>query len=147
MAKVKNIEIQGMQQLTKMLDGMDKELSASVIRNVARKPANRVVSTARKLFPYRKTGTTKRTFGILKLANKAQRYLEIGVKGRSLAWIFMSGATNRKQKKTGRETGDIKPIGNILFDAAEQSQGITKEIAVDLNKVIAKYINRKARRR
>ena len=147
MAKVKGIEIQGMDELVKMLDGMDKELSASVIRNVARKPANRVVAAARRLFPYRKSGATKRTFGILKINNKGQRFLEVGVKGRSLAWIFMSGAKNRKHKKTGKQTGDIKPIGNILWDAASQSQEATKEIATDINKVISKYINRKRRRR
>jgi hypothetical protein len=144
--QVKGIEIQGMDELVQMLNGMDDALSASVIRNVARKPASKVVSEARKLFPYRKTGVTKRTFGILKIQDKRQRFLEVGVKGKSLAWIFMMGAHER-ETKSGKETGSIQGIGNILWEAAASAQDVTKELAVNLNNVLKQYVRRKARKR
>ena len=146
MAKVKGIEIQGLNELMRAFDNVPKEVGPSVIRNVARKPANRVVAIARKLFPFKDTGTTKRSFGILKVSDKMQKFLEVGVKGRSLAWIFMSGASNR-QKESGASTGDIRPIGNILFDAAEQASGVQKELQqVELSKVIAKAFKRYVRK-
>lgn len=138
MSKVKGIEIVGLEPLLKGLGNLEKELAPTIIRNVARKPANKIVSAARRLFTPKDTGVTKRTFGILKVKDSNQRFLEIGVKGRSLAWIFMLGTMGRK-KKSGPSTGDIKPIGNVIWKAADQvNSAVTKEIAVDLNKIIAK---------
>lgn len=144
--KVNGIQIEGLNELMSAFENMPKELGPSVIRNISRKPANRVVSAVRKIFPYKKTGKTKRSFGILKVKDKFQKFLEIGVKGRSLAWIFMSGAYSRKTKK-GKETGDINPIGNLLPKAAEMvATQASKEIVVDINKVIGKTFKRYARR-
>lgn len=142
MSKVKGIEIQGLEPLTKALRNLPQEVEASVIRNVARKPANKIVSLARKLFTVKVTGVTKRSFGILKVKDKKQRFLEIGVKGKSLAWIFMQGAFGRR-KKSGASTGDIEPIGNV-FQKAAGSLGDTsmKEMSVDISKVIAKGLKR-----
>jgi len=147
MAKVKGIEIVGLEPLLKGLGGMEKDLAPTIIRAVARKPSNKIVSLARKLFTPKDTGVTKRTFGILKVSDRNDRFVEIGVKGRSLAWIFMLGAWGR-QKKSGASTGDIKPIGNVIEKAASQLETlVTKEIAVDLNKVIARGLRNHLRRR
>ena len=142
MSKVKGIEIVGLEPLLKGLGSLEKELAPTIIRSVARKPSNKIVSLARKLFTPKDTGVTKRTFGILKVKDGNQRFLEIGVKGRSLAWIFMLGALGRK-KKSGASTGDIKPIGNVIWKAADQvNNAVTKEMAVDLNKVIARGLRK-----
>ena len=146
-SKVKGIEIVGLEPLLKALGSLEGELAPTIIRNIARKPANKVVSLARKLFTIKVTGVTKRTFGILRVEDMSQRFVEVGVKGQSLAWIFMSGAFGRK-KKSGAETGDIKPLGNVIFKAADNLESsITKEMAVDLNKTIAKALKRHLRRR
>lgn len=142
MAKVAKVEILGLRELQNAFKGLPKELEASVIRNVARKPANKIVSLARKMFKLRKTGATKRTFGILKVKDLKQKFLEIGIKGRSLAWIFMQGATGRK-KKSGASTGDIKPIGNVIQEAAGSLDKVaTKEMSVDLTKIIARGLRK-----
>lgn len=142
MPKVSHVEIQGLKELEKCFRNLPQEVNASVVRNVARKPANKIVSLARKLFPFKDTGATKKSFGILKVKDQKQKYLEVGVKGRSLAWIFMLGATGRK-KKSGAETGDIQPIGNVIQDAAGDvgKQGLN-EMSVDLTKVIAKAVRK-----
>jgi hypothetical protein len=143
MAKTSKIEIEGLGPLLKSLGGLQNELAPTIIRNVARKPANKIVSLARKMFTPKETGTTKRTFGILKVRDKAQKFLEIGIKGRSLAWIFMLGATSRTKKSNGANTGDIQSIGNVIQEAAGSlGSGVMKEMSVDLNKVIAKGIKK-----
>lgn len=146
MSKVKGIEIVGLEPLTKAFKHLPAEFEASVVRNIARKPANRIVSLARRLFKPKDTGVTKRTFGILRVQDIRQRFLEIGVKGRSLAWIFMQGAIGRK-KKSGASTGDIRPIGNVIHEAGDQlSSTITKEMAVDLNKILVRGLKKYLRR-
>jgi hypothetical protein len=142
MSKVSKIEIQGLDELRKAFKNVPEELEASVIRAIARKPGNKIVSLARKLFKPKDTGVTKRTFGILRVKDRKQKFIEIGIKGRSLAWIFMQGAFNRK-KKSGASTGDIRPIGNVIQEAAGKLQTVvTKEIAVNLNKTIARGLKR-----
>jgi hypothetical protein len=146
MSKVSKIEIQGLDELRKAFKNVPEELEASVIRAIARKPGNKIVSLARKLFKPKDTGVTKRTFGILRVKDNKQKFIEIGIKGRSLAWIFMQGAFNRK-KKSGASTGDIKPIGNVIQEAAGKLESaVTKDIAVDLNKTIARGLKRYIRR-
>jgi hypothetical protein len=134
--KFTGIEIKGLEPLQQAFKHLPAEFEASVVRNIARKPGNKVVSLARKLFTVKDTGVTKRTFGILRVRNKKQRFIEIGVKGRSLAWIFMKGAFDRK-KKSGAKTGDIKPLGNVIKRAGQMLAGtVTKEMTIDFNKVI-----------
>lgn len=141
--RVNGIEIEGLQELRKAFNGLPKELEASVIRNIARKPANKIVSLARRLFRFKLTGFTKRSFGILKVKDRRQMFIEVGVKGRSLAWIFMQGAFNRRKKTTGAKTGDIKPIGNVIEEAAGNlDTAILKEMSVDITKIIAKGLKR-----
>lgn len=148
MSKVRGIQLEGLEPLMKAFHKLPDDVGPSVIRNIARKPANRLVSMARKLFTVKDTGVTKRTIGVLKVKDRKQKVLEIGVKGRSLAWIFMLGAFGRKKKSTGQDTGDIKPIGNVLFKAADRLETtVTKEIAVDANKIIARSLRKYLRRR
>jgi hypothetical protein len=142
MPNVSKIEIQGLGELQKALSNLPQEIEASVVRNIAKKPGNRVVSLARRLFTPKKTGVTKRSFGILKIKDSKQMFIEIGVKGRSLAWIFLSGTHGRK-KKSGARTGDIKAIGNVFQEAAGQlDTSVTKEMSVELSKVIAKGLKK-----
>ncbi len=147
MAKVKGVKIEGLEPLMRAFEGLPNEFKASVVRNIARKPAGRIVTLARRLFTPKDTGATKRTFAILPVKNLSQMFLEIGVKGRSLAWIFMKGATSR-QKSSGAKTGTIEPLGMVHEQAAEQiGQRVTKEYTVDLNKIIVKYWKRHLRKR
>lgn len=136
-----NIEIQGLDQLVKALSGLPKEVGPSVVRNIARKPANRIVSAIRKLFPFKKTGATKRTFGIKRVKDRLQMFLEVGIKGRSLAPIFIMGAKDRK-KKSGAETGDIPAIGNIVKEGAENALGADKELQIDIARHIEKSLKK-----
>jgi hypothetical protein len=145
-SRVKGIEIEGLAELQKALSGLPKELEANVVRTIARKPGNKIITLARRLFTPYDTGITKRTFGILKVTDLKQRFIELGIKGRSLAWIFMSGAFGRVKKSNGASTGDIKPIGNVIEQAAAQmASAATKEMTVDLNKVIVKFLKRHLR--
>lgn len=147
MSKVRGIEIEGLDPLLKALDGLPSDLSASVIRNVSRRPANRIVSLARKMFTFKVTGKTKRSFGILKVQSNQQRFVEVGVKGHSLAWIFMHGTVERRWKN-GKSTGRIEPLGNLLFKALNSiGDRAVKEMKVDLSKVIARSLRRHLRRR
>lgn len=142
MAKVSGIELQGLDELQKAFKNMPEELNASVIQNIARKPGNKIVSYARKLFTPKATGATKRTFGILRVKDRLQKYIEVGIKGRSLAWVFMLGAPNRK-RRSGSSTGSIQPIGNVIQEAAGSLESaVTKEMSIDLSKVIAKVIKK-----
>lgn len=144
--KVSGIEVDGIKELSAAFSHLPEEVNASVIRNIARKPANKIVSLARKKFKFKKSGMTKRSFGVLKVRDRRQKFLEVGIKGRSLAWIFMQGAYDRKKKTTGSKTGDIKPIGNVIQEAAGSLDTmIMKEMSVDLTKVIAKAIKKYAR--
>jgi hypothetical protein len=140
--RVSKIEIQGLDELQRAFKNVPQELEASVIRTIARKPANKIVSLARKLFKPKDSGATKRSFGILKVQDRRQKFIEIGVKGRSLAWIFMLGAYGRK-KKSGANTGDIKPIGNVIQEAAGKlDETVSKEMVVDINKVIVRGLRK-----
>jgi hypothetical protein len=144
MAKgVDKIEIVGMDELLKAFKHLPEEVNASVIRNVARKPANKIVSQARKLFKYKDTGATKRSFGILKVKDLKQKFLEIGIKGRSLAYIYLFGDGSDRQKKSGASTGSIDPTGNVVQEAAEKvGNSATKDMEVDLSKTIQKALRR-----
>jgi hypothetical protein len=143
MSKVRGIEIEGLEPLLKAFKGLPPELEASVIRNIARKPGNKIVSRARKLFTRKDTGASKRSIGILPVKDRSQKFIEIGIKGRSLAyiWMFFAGG-NRPTKKKG-ERGSIKPVGNVMEKAADQlSTSATKEMGVNINKIIARSLRR-----
>jgi hypothetical protein len=141
--QVKGIQIEGLEELQKAFKGLPAELEASVIRNVARKPANRIVSLARQMFTPKDTGKTKRSIAILRVKDLKQRFIEIGIKGRSLAYIYFFGGGERYKYSTGTSTGKIKPTGNVVEKAADQlASSITKEFQVDITKVIEKGLKK-----
>jgi hypothetical protein len=138
MSKVKGIELVGLEPLQKAFAGLPKELEASVIRNIARKPGNKVVSLARKLFTRKDTGASKRSITVLPVKDREQRFIEIGIKGRSLAyiWMFFRGGDRK-----GR--GSIIPVGNVMEEAADKLQGlVTREMSVNINRIIARGLKR-----
>jgi len=140
--KIKGIEIVGLDPLLKAFKGLPKEFSGSIVRNIARKPANRIISTARHLFPS-DSGVTKRSLGILKVKDHKQMFIELGIKGRSLAYIFMFWKGRERHKKSGASTGEISSPGNVIFRAADQiGNRVMKELTVDLTKVMARGLKR-----
>jgi hypothetical protein len=142
MGKVKGIEIQGLEEVKRALSEVPGALNASATRNIVRKPANKIAAFARKLFTVKDTGKSKRSLKILKVRDKKQTFLEIGVSGRSLAWIFMLGAKDR-QKTSGASTGDIQPIGNVIKEAGDKMRSETLEmIAKDCKAVIEKVLKK-----
>jgi hypothetical protein len=148
MSKVKGIEIEGLTELRKAFEGIPKEVEASVVRNIARKPSNKIISVARHLLPS-DSGVTARSLGILKVKDRKQMFVELGIKaGRSLAYIYMFWKGHGRVKKTGESTGKIKPTGNVIERAADKLRNTTmREMAVDISKVIAKAFKRHARKR
>jgi hypothetical protein len=144
MGKVSKVELVGLDGLLRAFRKMPEEVGASTVRNIARKPANKIVSLARKLFTVKKSGASKRSIGILKVKNLKQMYIEIGIKGRSLANIFMFWkGIERHKDSTGASTGEIDGVGNVVQEAAGQLGDMaTKEIAVDITKNLAKTLKR-----
>jgi hypothetical protein len=142
MSKVKGIELKGLPEVKKALSQVPEAINASATRNIVRKTANKIAAYARKLFTIKDKGATKRSLKVLKVRDKRQKFLEIGVSGRSLAWIFMLGAKDRK-KKSGAETGSIQPIGNVIHKAGEdmREQALSM-IASDYKRVIDKVIKK-----
>ncbi|HYG02108.1 MAG TPA: hypothetical protein VD927_06650 [Chryseosolibacter sp.] len=141
--KVSGVELDGLKELRILFEKMPEEVDASVVRNIARKPANKIAAWARKKFRFKKSGKSKRSIGILKVKSLKQTFLEIGVKGRSLAYIFMFWRGIERKKKSGASTGEIEGTGNVIQEAAgELETSATKEIAVDISKVIAKAVKR-----
>lgn len=147
--KVSGIEIEGLDELRILFKKMPEEVDASVVRNIARKPANKIVSLARKLFTRKDSGASKRSIGILKVKNLKQKFLEIGIKGRSLAyiWMFWKGIERHKES-TGASTGELKvPLGNVVQEAAGQLQSETmREMKIDITKTLAKAVKRYGKR-
>lgn len=143
MSKVKGIEIDGLKELQRALSEVPAAIAPSVIRNISRKPAAKIVSVVKKSFKPKDTGKTKRSFGVLKISNRKQTFVEVGVKGRSLAWIFMKGTGDRK-KKNGASTGSIEPLGNLLHKALESCKSEAVSIMMAnyrgvIDKVLKKY--------
>jgi hypothetical protein len=138
-----NIELVGMEELQKALRNLPGEMEPSLIRNVARKPGSRIISTARKLFTRKDTGASKRSLAILPVKDKSQRFIELGVKGRSLAFIWMFWKGKPREKKSGASTGEITPLGNVVEEAASQvGSSVVKELEVNLNSLMKRILRK-----
>jgi hypothetical protein len=136
------VEIQGLDKLKGVFDRLPKELSASIIRNIARKASVPIIKEARHLVP-QDTGVTARSIGVLKVRHQLQPYVEVGFKGRSLGPIYLVGAQNRR-KRSGASTGSVDKIPNPFHRAADSAGEQTKrEMKLDIGKVIARYFRRK----
>jgi hypothetical protein len=144
MPNISEIKIEGLEELQKAFKNLPQELEASVIRNIAKRPANRIVSKARELasylLPFR---NSKRAFAILPIKDNKQKFVEVGIKGRSLAYIFMFSRGVERHKGSGSSTGTIKSVGNLIQRAAGELEADgTREMNVELSKVIAKAFKR-----
>jgi hypothetical protein len=142
---VTKIELVGLEPLLKGLKNLPVDLEPSIIRAVARKPANKILSKIRELASYLLPfSNSKRMFGILPVKDLRQKFVEIGVKGRSLAYIFMFSKGQERKKKSGSETGTIKPVGNLIQMAADEvGQSVVKEMKIDLSQAIARSLRRR----
>jgi hypothetical protein len=139
------IELDGQEfkDLIKMLDEIPGELGPSAVRAVARKPGNRIVAMIRKLFTRKDTGISKRSFGILPVKDKKQRFIEVGIKGKSLAYIWLFFKGGERKKDSGASTGRIKPFGNLFEKAAEMlGSTVMKDMQVNLNSIIKRVMRK-----
>ena len=132
------VEIQGMEQLKRALTSLPKEMRAPILRDVARTPAAKAASIARKLFPYGDTGKTVRTIGILKVKNPMQTFLEIGFSGRTFGYIYVSRNIISRQNR-----GSIKGTPWLFHRAGEMitAEG-TRQMRMDLGKVMARHFKK-----
>lgn len=138
------IELKGMEDLQKAFRGIPGDLEPTLVRAVARKPLNKIISQARKLFTRRDTGASKRSLGILPVKDRRQKFLEGGVKGKSLAYIWMFFKGGDRKKKTGQSTGSITPVGNVVEEAANQlGSSALKELSVDLNSILKRAFRKR----
>ncbi len=127
MAKV---EIVGLEKLRGVFKQVPNDLRPYILRDMARKPANRGSGIARHLQPIGDTGATAKTIGVLKVKNNKQPYVEVGYRGRSLGHIYVS-ATAIKRTKRGTIKGFpwlFKKTGNALSSSgkAEMRADVTK---------------------
>lgn len=135
MAKV---EIIGLDKLQRALRGLPVEVRAPVLRDIARKPAGRAASLARQLFPYGDSGATIRTIGVTKVRDQRQTFVEVGFRGRSLGYIYISGSTIHRRLR-----GTIKGTPWLFERAGNMLKGsLKKDLNIDLSKVIARYLRR-----
>jgi hypothetical protein len=132
------VEIQGLDKLKRALTGLPRELRAPVLREIAKKPAAKAASIARRMFPYGDTGATVKTIGVLKVKHPDQTYVSVGFRGRSLGYIYISAPTITRHKR-----GTIKGTP-WLFDRAGEAMRATgmREMKIDLSRAMARYLRR-----
>ncbi len=130
-----NVEIQGLDTLKLALRSLPENLRPAVLRDIARKPASKAASVSRQLFPYGDSGKTARTIGTLKVKNSKQTFVEVGFRGRSLGYIYVSKNVISRDKR-----GTIKGTP-WLFKRAGTMLG-TRELKTDVSKVIGKHFRK-----
>lgn len=96
MAKV---EIIGLEKIKSVLNAVREDMRPYVLRDIARKPAQKAANVARQLQPIGDTGQTARTIGVLKVKNTKQPFVEVGYRGRSLGHIYTSAPTIARSKR------------------------------------------------
>lgn len=136
------VEIQGLDKLQETFRMLPSELRPVILQAVARKAATPIVREARHLVP-QDTGKTAKSVGVLRVRNRMQPYVEVGFKGKSLGYIYLTGAKNRHTKK-GAYRGDIEKIPNPFHRAADHvGENVKKEMNLDLSKVIARALRKR----
>lgn len=130
-----NVEIQGLDTLKMALRSLPEKLHAPVLRDISRKPATKAAGISRQLFPYGDSGKTARTIGVLKVKNSKQTFVEVGFRGRSLGFIYIS---KNVISRTNRGTVTGTPW---LFKRAGQMLG-TRELKTDIGRVIGRHFRR-----
>lgn len=136
-----NVEIQGLDKLKAAFIGVDRDLTPSIYREIAKKPANVGVKVARNLQPIGDSGATAKTIGILRIRNSRQTYVEVGYKGRSLGHIYVSGPIVRR-----RNRGSIKGFPWLFTKSGQSiSASAKKEMKVDVTRAFVRSFKRRLR--
>ncbi len=132
------VEIIGLDKLQRMLATLAPELKPPVLREIARKPAQRAASIARNLFPYGSTDKTTRSIGTLKVKNSKQTFVQVGFRGRSKGYIFISKDVIHRKNR-----GSIKGTPWLFHRAGDLIGSIGKsELKADISKVIARHFRK-----
>lgn len=132
------IEIQGLERLKGMLNGLRAEMRPAVLREIARKPATKAAGIARNLQPIGATGATARTIGIMKVKNAKWTFVEVGYRGRSLGNIYLSAPTITRQNR-----GTIKGFPWLFKRAGENLMTSGKiELKTDMSKFMGRIMRR-----
>lgn len=136
----RDIEIVGLAELDRALRGVvNDDMRPMVIREIARKPAQKAVIVARRIQPIGDTGKTAQTIGILRVKNARQNFVEVGYRGRSLGHIYTSAESIVRYKR-----GTIKGFPSIFKQAGEQiGDVIRKDLRVDLTSVFVRGMRRR----
>lgn len=133
-----NVEIQGLEQLKRALSSLPQEMKAPVLRDISRTPAAKAASIARKLFPYGSSGKTVRTIGVLKVKNTRQTFVEVGFRGRSLGYIYISKSVIQRKKR-----GSVKGTPWLFHRSGDMIAGeATRGLRTDLGKVMARHFKK-----
>ena len=136
------IEIQGLDKLKSALKSLPRDLQPMILRDIARKPAQRAAQVARQLQPIGDSGATGRTIGVRKVSNPRQTYVEVGYRGRSLGHIYMSGPTITRSKR-----GSVKGFPWLFKTTGEQVRASGKSmLKADLSKVIGRSLRKRGYR-
>lgn len=132
------VEIVGLDKLKRALVSIPQDMRAPILRDIARKPASQAAGIARRLFPYGNTGKTVRTIGVLKVKNGRQPYVEVGFRGRSLGYIYISKSTIQRAKR-----GTIKGTPWLFHRSGDMIMSSAKrQMKVELGGVIARHLRK-----
>lgn len=134
-----NVEIIGADELKAVLrDMVPYDLRPPVLREIARKPANKAANIARQLMPIGDTGRTAKTIGTLKVKNPKATYLEVGFRGQSLGHIYMSAPLIKRRKR-----GTVKGFPWLFNRTGEITSGLKINLATDMTKAFVKAFRRR----
>ena len=133
------VEILGLENLKAALTrSIPAELRPGLLRAIATKPAQRAAAIARALFPYGASGRTVRTIGVIKVKNAKQPYVEVGFRGQSLGYIYVSKSVIQRAKR-----GTIQGTPWLFHRAGDRIEAPGKqEMKVDMSRAIAKALKK-----
>lgn len=136
------VEILGADKLKATLRGVQAEFRPTILRDIARKPAQKAATIARALQPIGDSGATARTIGILKVKNPKWTFVEVGYRGRSLGHIYTSAEMIYR-----RARGTVKGFPWIFGRAGERMKSSAKgEMRTDITKTFVRYFKRRGYR-
>lgn len=135
-----NIEIVGLDRLVNGIRSIPNDLRPFVIRGIAAKPAQRAARKARTLLPIGDSGKTASSIGVLRVRNPKQTYVEVGFRGRSVGYIYISKDTIHRANR-----GDVKGFPWLFRRAGESLGEIKREMAYDFSQLFARTFKRAIR--
>jgi hypothetical protein len=139
MAKV---EILGLEKLKSALNALPAEMRPAILRDIARKPAQRASAVARQLQPIGDTGATGRTIGVRKVSNPRHTFVEVGYRGRSLGHIYISAPLIHR-----RGRGTVRGFPGLFRRAGEVMRTSGRaELKTDISKIIGRAFRKRGYR-